>query len=144
MGRLEVILDHGAVIDCFDLPPHRLKGRVCLLQKGVNFLFRIFYGGECVYISCAGVNVDEIRVERLKLRAVKHDILEILGVTGFVEFGLNAVVQKKKLQNFYNVMRGRAAKDGDASADPVCTPPQTVRKLTIDVTLSHFHYSFRH
>lgn len=123
MGRLEVVLDHRAVIDCFGLLPHGLKGRVCLLQKGVNFLLRIFYGGECVYISCACVNVDEIRTEGRKLRAVKHDILEILGVTGFVEFGLNAVIQKKQFQNFYNVMRGRAAEDGDASADPVCTPP---------------------
>lgn len=132
MGRLKVVLDHGAVIDCFDLPPHRLKGRVCLLQKGVNFLFRIFYGEECVYISCACVNVDQIRAKRRQLRAVKHDILEILGVTGFVEFGLNAVVQKKKLQNFYNVMRGRAAKDGDASADPICTPPGAFRALLRD------------
>ena len=133
MGRLKVVLDHGAVIDCFDLPPHRLKGHVCLLQKGVNFLFRIFYGEECVYISCACVNVDQIRAKRRQLRAVKHDILEILGVTGFVEFGLNAIVQKKKLQNFYNVMRGRAAKDGDASADPVCPPPGAFRALLKDL-----------
>ena len=133
MRRLEVVLDHRAVIDCLDLLPHGLKGRVCLLQKGVDFLFRIFYRGECVYISCAGVNVDEIRAKRLKLRAVKHDILEILSVTGFVEFGLDAVVQKKKLQNFYNVMRGRAAEDGDAPADPVCTPPGAFRALLRDL-----------
>lgn len=79
------------------------------------------------------MNVDEIRVKRRKLRAVKYDVLEILGVTGFVEFGLNAVIQQKKLQNFDDVMCGRTAKDGDAFADPVCTPPGAFRAFLSDL-----------
>ena len=58
-----------------------------------------------------GVDINQIRCEGNKLRIIKHYILPVLRIFGLIKNGCNSLVQKEKLQNFFDVIGCGAAEN---------------------------------
>ena len=95
--QLEVILDNGAPEALRKGLPDLLKSSRRLFDQGIDLFRCIRHGRVSCDISCCGVHENKIRLKSVQFGIAEDRIFEILVVLGFIELGLDPVVQKEKL-----------------------------------------------
>ena len=109
---VEVVLDDRAVELLRDLLPRRAPFRDRLLHARLGRLRA--KRGPVADVAHARVDEDDVGTERVQRGIAEHGVLPPLVVLALVERRADAVVEEEELQERDDVVRGRAAEDGDA------------------------------
>ena len=113
VGAVKVVLDHRAAELLRQRLPHGFKMGVLRIQHRVDVGGAVGGGGQVGQVAPCGVDVDDIRVKRIQLRAAEHGILPILPVFALIKLCFNAVLQQEKTQLVGNLVGGGAAQNGN-------------------------------
>ena len=110
-GLFKIVLNHRTVKRCRDFIPHLFIGAIGGKKHGLDVVLTAANGRKFMDVPGGGVDINQIRCEGNKLRIIKHHILPVLRIFGLIKNGCNSLVQKEKLQNFFDVIGCGAAEN---------------------------------
>ena len=84
--------------------PHSLEMLILILKQIINCGFVHIHLWKISDISPAGVDIYDVRIHCVKLRAAEHGILPVLTVLRLIEAGLDSVVQQKNRKHIYHIV----------------------------------------
>ena len=100
--QFEVVLDHRASVSFRKVFPDSRKLPHFGVQQRLDLLFLVGKGRICRHIPVGGMDIDQVRPERLQLFVAEAGVLVVFSVFRLIEVGFDSLVQEKKVQNLDN------------------------------------------